>query len=296
MTVAVVAVGSAALNSLDTSITITTPAGSSGDLVIFFMIHDDYSDGAFTPSAPPIALTTIHDGSPQRGDDTRQASFWGIEDQAAGRDFTFTYATAEGNTGVCIRFSGHDASTPIQSSSVESDIGPWLGSTDADRYGDMFVGMIGSDWFLTTPSAPTGWTERFNDGNTSSNLYIATKPANKYPFPEQLSDLGVDHSSTEQGGYRNVTFVIAQDTGVSYTLSGVTKDKDGNTKGSCEVALFKADGSSPPNYEFVESTTSDGSGNYSFTVYENPAQFMVFSIKDDTPHVFDATDNVLQPS
>jgi hypothetical protein len=81
----------------------------------------------------------------------------------------------------------------------------------------------------------------------------------------------------------------------SYTISGVTKDKNGSILGSCEVALFKADTATPPSYEFKAKTTSDAvTGAYSFNVYDQDAQYMVYSIKDDTPHVFDATDNVLQ--
>lgn len=82
----------------------------------------------------------------------------------------------------------------------------------------------------------------------------------------------------------------------SFTIAGVTRDNAGNVLGSCEVALFKADGASPPAYTYQDNTTSDGSGNYSFTgLTDNDAQYMVYSIKDDSPHVFDATDNVIQP-
>jgi len=80
-----------------------------------------------------------------------------------------------------------------------------------------------------------------------------------------------------------------------YPLSGVTKDKNGSVLGSCEVGLFKVIGEGPPTtYEFVESKTSDAvTGAYTFQVPDGP-KYMVYSIKDDTPHVFDATDNVLE--
>jgi hypothetical protein len=296
MAVAVVAVGSVATGS-GTSLAITTPAGSSGDLVVFFMVHDDYSDGAWSASSPPVTITTIHDGSPQTGDDSRSGTFWGIEDQAGGRSFTFIFSVAEGFAGVCIRFSGHDATTPIQAGSVVPGIFELIPSTNADRYGDMFVGAIYADTSFSGSTTPTDWAGRIDGGTGTAFIFIATKPADTYPFPETHAFLGIDDGLGGAPGETALAFVIAQDTGVSYTISGVTKDKDGSVLVSCEVALFKDIGGSPPAYQYVASVTSDaGDGTYSFTVYENPSSFMVYSIKDDTPHVFDATDNVLQPA
>lgn len=291
MSVSVVAVSSLIYNASGTSVVITTPAGSIGDLVVFFMTHDTYASGAFTPSSPPITITTIHDGSPQLSDNSRQAIFWGIEDQAAGRDFTFTFTSAQEFGAVCIRFSGHDGSTPIQSGSLARKEGRAFAPTAANNLGDMFVGFVGADTLLVSPTAPEDWTERFDGGGTGVGLYGATKPADTYPFPEQHTSL-----DTSEGAYTGYGFVI-NNGAAGFTIEGVTKDKDGSVLVSCEVALFKATGDTPPLYYWVASTTSDGStGAYSFTVFENPSMFMVYSIKDDTPHVFDATDNVLTPS
>lgn len=76
-------------------------------------------------------------------------------------------------------------------------------------------------------------------------------------------------------------------------ISGITKDKNGNPLGSCEVSLFRTIPGSPPTYDFVESTTSEGSGNYSFDIYDNEKYF-VRAQRNDTPHIFDVTDNVLE--
>lgn len=81
----------------------------------------------------------------------------------------------------------------------------------------------------------------------------------------------------------------------TYTISGITRDKNGNVLGSCEVTLFKSDTATPPVYTYIDNTTSNAvTGAYSFTVYDQDARYMVYSIKDDIPHVFDATDNELQ--
>lgn len=101
-----------------------------------------------------------------------------------------------------------------------------------------------------------------------------------------------DATAKSKIGEVNVDVVV-----VKYPLAGITKDKDGSVLVSCEVALFEVIGEGPPTtYEFVESQTSNGTtGAYSFQVpnVSGSPKFMVMSIKDNTPHVFDCTDNVL---
>lgn len=81
---------------------------------------------------------------------------------------------------------------------------------------------------------------------------------------------------------------------ITYKLEGVTKDKDGNTKGTCECYLCKDNGDNTCTYLAYDQ--SDGSGNYIFTwIVDNDSAYFVISWKDDSPHVFDVTDHVLQP-
>ncbi len=93
---------------------------------------------------------------------------------------------------------------------------------------------------------------------------------------------------------RTRTFFCIQFTQVTYKLEGVTKDKTGTPKATCECYLCKDNGdntATPVAYD-----QSDGSGNYSFTgIGDNDAAYFVISWKDDSPHVFDVTDHVLQP-
>jgi len=79
-------------------------------------------------------------------------------------------------------------------------------------------------------------------------------------------------------------------------VSGVTKDFEGNVLVSCGVHLFKKISGAGPDYvfEFVDSQVSDGTtGAYSFTVDDDGSEYMVYAIKNDSPHVFDATNHVL---
>lgn len=299
MTVAHVATGSIASTAAGTTLAITSPAGSIGDLLLFFGLHDDYSDGDLTPSSPPITLTVISDGSPQLGDDHRSFIYFGIEDQEAGRAFTFgTLTASEQIAGACVRYSGHHATTPIQSSSLNRAIGFLAIGNSADVFGGMFISIITADLSVSGASwaPPAGWTQRVEENPVNSSLRFDELSVDQYPLPQVIPNLDTSITSVSLGNALAQSFIIAP-AETSRTLAGVTKDKDGNTLATCEVALFKEIGGTPPDYQFVESLTSDGSGNYSFTIInDNDAKFMVFSIKDDAPHVFDATDNVLQPT
>ena len=118
-------------------------------------------------------------------------------------------------------------------------------------------------------------------------------------FIAELADLGdkcaIRLASFEQSAKSKLGEVEVDVTWDQPQLSGVTKDKNGSVLVSCKVSLFKVIDEGPPEtYEFKESQISDGvTGAYSFGVYEGN-KYMVYAEKDDTPHVFDATDNVLE--
>jgi len=82
----------------------------------------------------------------------------------------------------------------------------------------------------------------------------------------------------------------------TFKLEGYTKDKNGSVLGSCKCFLFKDNLDNTLTY--VGYTLSNAStGAYSFTGIEDGlAQYLVVAWKDDTPHVFDCTDHVLQPT
>ena len=82
---------------------------------------------------------------------------------------------------------------------------------------------------------------------------------------------------------------------IYYKLEGISKDKDGDALGSCLCFLCKDNQDNSCSY--LAYTLSDSvTGAYSFTgLLDNDAQYFVISWKDDTPHVFDVTDHVLQP-
>jgi hypothetical protein len=74
----------------------------------------------------------------------------------------------------------------------------------------------------------------------------------------------------------------------SFSLSGVTRDSAGVALGNCVVDLFL-------NSEdtLVATTTSDGSGNYSFTLSGNSATYFVRAYKAGSPDVAGTSVNTL---
>lgn len=74
------------------------------------------------------------------------------------------------------------------------------------------------------------------------------------------------------------------------TLSGVTRDANGNPLGGCTVWLFKTS-----DKNFVAETTSDANGNYSFEVVSG-VKYFIRAHKDGTPNVFGTTDDNLSGS
>lgn len=70
---------------------------------------------------------------------------------------------------------------------------------------------------------------------------------------------------------------------------GVTKDSTGAALGSCRVDLFET-GSN----RYISSTTSDGSGNYSFTVPSNSQTYFVRAYKAGGTNLFGTTDETIQ--
>lgn len=101
-------------------------------------------------------------------------------------------------------------------------------------------------------------------------------------------------SAASFGAYRYAAH-LTYEAATTYKLDGVTYDKNGTILGSCECYLFKDNQDN--TLTFVDYVLSNAStGAYSFTgLSDNDAQYIVVAWKDNTPHVFDVTDHVLQP-
>ncbi|NJL70767.1 MAG: LamG domain-containing protein [Candidatus Competibacteraceae bacterium] len=285
----------AVANSATASLAITTPAGAIGDLVVFCMMHDTYgTPGAFVPSTPPVALTTIHSGVPQLGDDSRFSAFWGIEDQAEARAYTFTTSVAEDLRGFCLRFGGGIVTAaPILAGSAVRDGGPGCPALVGTKPGQIAVHCVSADASNIIPSSPEpGWTERIESNVNNNAIYCETKVLSAYPLVASSGTTGNGTSTTAPGTVSHA-FVIDIDA-TSYEVAGVTRDASGTPVGSVQVSLFKHGGSGV--FEYIGTQLSNATtGAYSFTVYEHPASFMVYAHLAGSPNTFDCSDRDLTP-
>lgn len=303
-----VATGAVATGSAAT-MTIVSPAGLSGDILTFWMIHDDFSDGAFVhDTAVPAGITvnSIQDGSPQLGDDSRSAVFEVVENQDAGRDYKFDWSASEGFQGVCIRYRNPDTTTPVQAGSVLRRASESMTPADVGQFGAIAFYFIGGDVVGIADdvvSPPTGYTLRVSSGLNGTALYIADRifGDDGYPYPHPQGDVAAHYPDTGVGpfgsnGTYGVTFVVTNDA-TSRTISGVTRDNNGDPIGLVDVALLKSDGASPPNYFRVDEVVSTAvTGAYSFTVPEDDeARFMVAGNLQGAPDTFDVSSNELAP-
>ena len=81
---------------------------------------------------------------------------------------------------------------------------------------------------------------------------------------------------------------------IYYKLEGKTYNKSGSILGTCNLSLMKDN--LDDTCTVVDYTTSDGSGDYSFSgIVDDDAQYQIYAWKDDSPHIFDITDHVLLP-
>lgn len=76
--------------------------------------------------------------------------------------------------------------------------------------------------------------------------------------------------------------------GTLYHITGVTKNASGSALASCTVKLFRAS-----DDLLIASTTSDGSGSYSFNVGNNTTQYYLVAYKAGSPDVAGTTKNTL---
>ena len=94
--------------------------------------------------------------------------------------------------------------------------------------------------------------------------------------------------------YKDIPLKVSVSTG-TYKLEGITKDSTGAALGSCHCFLVKDNGDDTFTYKDYQ-LSNVSTGAYSFTgLTDNDASYQVIAWKDDSPHVFDVTDWVLQP-
>lgn len=75
------------------------------------------------------------------------------------------------------------------------------------------------------------------------------------------------------------------------SISGVTRSSNSSVLASCTVYLFNA-----ANKSYISSTTSNASGEYTFSDINTGVDHFLRAHKDDSPHVFGTTDDDIEAS
>ena len=80
------------------------------------------------------------------------------------------------------------------------------------------------------------------------------------------------------------------------TISGTSYDNSGDPLGSCKCFLFKDNGDN--TLSFIDHVVSNAvTGAYSFSgIGDMDPSYLVYFVKDDTPHVFDVTGRNVRPT
>lgn len=101
---------------------------------------------------------------------------------------------------------------------------------------------------------------------------------------------------TDNNYTNDLAFANWREVGVDrqeYEISGVTYDKTGSPLGSCHVFLCRDNGDNTATY-LAHTTSNASTGAFTFQGPYGTADHFIIAWKDDSPHVFDATDHVLQ--
>lgn len=88
--------------------------------------------------------------------------------------------------------------------------------------------------------------------------------------------------------WRGLPYLKAPEFKGSFSISGVTRDSAGSVLNNCAVDLFLT-----AEDTLVASTTSDGSGNFSFTVSGNSQNYFLRAYKAGSPDVAGTSVNTL---
>jgi len=161
-----------------------------------------------------------------------------------------------------------------------------------------------SDYDRATVEVYNGstWQVVFDSDDTAANINDESWTLQN-PGISTYGDLNADFqirfgldsdTGTSYRGWFIDAVEVTGDAATNYQIEGKTYDKDGSPLSTCKCLLLKDNLND--TCSVVDYTTSNVSGEYSFTgIADNNAQYQIYAWKDNTPHVFDATDHDLLP-
>ncbi len=213
------------------------------------------------------------------------SDLYAMIDEVSASDSDYIYGTSDGGTYCEVKLSG--VTDPV---SAVSHVVRVRGYTE----------WIGGATLTTTLRQGSStqiaqWNDSTSDSWTTFTHTLTSGEANNIT---DYSDLRLRFQSTTTftNEYRVSWAEFECPDAAVYEVVGVTKDKDGNTLGTCETHLFKMNVAGDAA-AWISHDQSDVSGDYEHTGLEDDdARYFVVAWKDGSPNVFDVTDHVLEPT
>lgn len=147
----------------------------------------------------------------------------------------------------------------------------------------------------SNPIVPSNWANEFfalSSGDYTVLMGSVLINAGLGPSAD-AEVLTIDMIGNTRSGL-TCTIGTAEYVALIYSITGVTYNKSGEVLVGCQVSLFKHLGSGV--YSYIGTVSSDVvTGVFSFEPGDTDASYMVVARNDNTPNVFDVSDNNLQP-
>ena len=279
-----------------TAITLTKPSGvTPTDLLLIIVASADTGTTGWNEVSGWNLIINVGTGT----SDSDLGVYWRLADGSEGADQEITRTSSENCHGWYLRVGPVNQSTPINivgtvtiqsGSSINA-----LAVTTTEDHCLAFAcfGFDGSDstWTITG----TGWNEVDDKQTSTGTGGVSSAFAIKDMDAQGPTDNCLGTNLSTDGELAIQFAVMGGEPPQEYKVEGITKDKDGTALGSCHTFLCKDNGDNTCSFiAYVLSNVITGA--YSFAgLYNNDPAYFVISWKDDTPHVFDVTDHVLQP-
>lgn len=275
-------------NTLTNTITGTIDVSGSNRLAIVLICQR----GTQTVSSITYGSDSLEELGSIYNSDDGAVHIWYLKQPTTGTGITvtitFSAAMTESASAWMGSFSGVDQTTPLGTyySAIEDGSDPH----------NFTVTAVTNDYILANVAAEYGSPITITSGNQATMLWTYDAGSFHSAFARYTSTAGNFEFSFDLGTGTHSAYngVAIKGLDVTYSLTGITKNNAGSVLGTCECFLVKDN--LDDTYSFVAYQQSNGSGVYNFTgVADNDAQYQVIAWKDNTPHVFDVTDHVLQP-
>jgi len=260
-------------------------------LVIFAHIEGDAS--FLTGVNADSKSMTLVDRA-ESGDNFGQSEMWYIdEDVLTTSNGTITLDILGGSSSYVLNamlFTGVSQEGPTDygndGSTIASDVD--ITGIDSDDGSVIIFGSYEGQGGGTT----TSWTSPLTERNTETGSSNSQFSASGIESSGQSSKTYTHVWNAARNRVGGVLGVWAIASSIEYLIDGVTYDKDGEILGSVECYLCRDNGSTASFLEYTLSHATTGAYSFQDASYDSSDHFVIFW-KDDSPHVFDATDHDL---